>query len=473
MNPGNFTRLCALFTGIDLFGGGPPPVPWNAGATPTAKDIAGPITRAANILPRRYREGYVDQLLHEVPSIAAGYKDRFSASVVEALAGAVYDHAPGSGVVIELRRFLAVVSDLYSSFLSKQRRTLSNIPVVAQLPPLVVFQSSGNLGPFTLPSDSVRRLIGSDVGVVSLPSSYRSHPVVWAALAHETGGHDVTHADPALLPELAEQVLHVFGGPVHWTPNPTPSQIRALVWSYWIDQATADIYGVLNSGPAFPANLAAFFSALNHLAHPERPLPHLRSKSGPNGVGDLDPHPTDILRIHLAIGVIGNLRQLSPELRKRAVAELTEIANACAQGATEIEIEGAVPVRDTKLRIHVKVPLAEWQEAARDVGALVVDTRLHALGGHSIQDIDTWDDLDEENAERIRAALKEDKSVVDLGNDAQLLSGATLALLDNPDLYASVTARVGEALDESFRSDALWGAMQPDRVYIPTPTGGI
>ena len=211
-------------------------------------------------------------------------------------------------------------------------------------------------------------------------------------------------------------------------------------------------------------NLVAFFSALHHRHDPALPLPHLRTRSGPNGAGYLDPHPTDVLRVHLAIGVLESLRQLAGEVRARYVDDLTQIAAACTRGVTQITLVGAVPVRDTSIPIDVTVPLDEWQDAARQVGSLLADARVRAFAGHGIQDIETWDDVDEANAQAIRRGLLANRSVARLGNDAQLLSGATLALIDDPDLHEAVTARVGEALDESFRTDEIWGAVQVDRV---------
>jgi hypothetical protein len=51
--------------------------------------------------------------------------------------------------------------------------------------------------------------------------------------------------------------------------------------------------------------------------------------------------------------------------------------------------------------------------------------------------------------------------VANIANDAQLLSGATLALLQDTSTYDRVVARLNEALDASFRTDELWGAVSP------------
>ena len=93
-----------------------------------------------------------------------------------------------------LDRFLAVISDLYFSFLSKAKLarvddslvsavdipgfspmgipgvstvgipgvSAVGIPLVARIPPLAMFQHSGDHGPFTIPSDQINRVIGTD-----------------------------------------------------------------------------------------------------------------------------------------------------------------------------------------------------------------------------------------------------------------------------------------------------------------------
>ena len=106
---------------------------------------------------------------------------------------------------------MAVISNLHRLFLSKEKLAAIDVPFDSPLPPLAMFQQSGALGPFTIPSDQVNQLIGAPIGVVSLPATYRHDPLLWATLAHETGGHDITHADPDLLPELKREILALFG----------------------------------------------------------------------------------------------------------------------------------------------------------------------------------------------------------------------------------------------------------------------
>lgn len=170
--------------------------------------------------PTLYRDGYATPLLANLPTVLL--EDRRQAqqggpsgTVIEQFAAAVYEHVPAPGttdVRVPLQRFLAVVSNFYRSFLDRAKRAAADVPLVTDTPPLAFFQTDGTSGPYTITSETVEGEIGSKIGIVSLPATYRDHPITWASLAHETGGHDVVHADAGLLGELVEGVRAVFGG---------------------------------------------------------------------------------------------------------------------------------------------------------------------------------------------------------------------------------------------------------------------
>ncbi len=486
-----FVQLCeTLADEIDLFGDGPPIPPT------TLKEFQDEISKGAKYLPQIYRISYVEQLMDNLSSVEA----LLDKSVLETLTGAVYEHASDRKDVWQpLNRFLAVISNLYRSFLSKAKRAeigiplkpavniplaaavsetkptviglplkpAVDIPLVGTIPPLAMFQHSGANGPFTIPSDQVNQVIGVNIGVVSLPSTYRDHPLLWASLAHETGGHDVTHADPGLLPELAAGIETLFGVGLFRPDQPlTDRLIDGLLWSYWIDETTADVYGLLNIGPAFAINLAAFFAALNNRGA-GNPIPTLRTQSGtlPDGL-TLDPHPMDILRLHIAIGVIETLNGLSPDIRNGYIAQLEQLAKLCAQRANTVEIQGMITVDDWPIPLNIQRPLEDMQRSARLVGAYIATTNLQALANHSIQDIETWDDTDELTTQRIITAFRNRTPVINMGDDAQLLAGATLALVAQPALYNSVTQGLNDALDQSYAQDPIWGPPKPHPVFV-------
>jgi hypothetical protein len=309
-------------------------------------------------------------------------------------------------------------------------------------------------GPFTIPVDDVEKSVGARIGVVSLPSSYRDHPLIWAALAHETGGHDVLHADVRLLPELDSAVRQV-----------TNDQFLGQLWAYWMDEAASDVYGLLNIGPSFVVNLAAFFTTLVHQASEGRvAIGTLGNQSFVDSQNQLDVHPTDILRIHLGLGVIENLHQLSVGRRSEYIDAVQTLAEECAGNVTKIQFVALNA--DGRPRVLQEFPLADMQALARKVGAFIANSKLDALGGHSVQEIETWDDGDEAVAQAVANQLLSNGSVAGLGDDAQLLAGATLALLQQPRRYEDVTARLNEALDESFARDPIFRLPHAHRMFF-------
>ena len=462
----DFRQLFDVLRAIDLFGDGPPEPPW--GTQPDVQSVQRAIDGAAEGLPLLFEDTYVDPLRTHVPHLLALVEQDPGEGrvILETIVAAVYDHGVEE-VAAPLHRFLAVVSNFYRSFLDAERRIRADFPLAEALPPLAMFQHSGRSGPFTVPVDGTHDLFGAAVGVVSLPSTYRNDPLLWASLAHETGGHDVLHADTDLLPELAGGVRNFFGGGPVMSGQITGAHLLGLLWSYWIDEAASDVYGLLNIGPSFGLNLIVFFAALNARAEGSD-QPSLRTATGRDPMDILDPHPIDILRPHLAIGVVQSLARLSEEARNAYVQDLNMLAELCAPGVTEVEVVGSLPRRTGgSLPLNVRLPLAPMQDAARRVGAFIASTRLQALGGHSIQDLETWDDPDEAAALRIADILTRDASAVAAGDDAQLLAGATVAAMNSPGDYEAITRRLGEALDHSYSTDPYWGTPKPDLLFIP------
>jgi hypothetical protein len=304
--------------------------------------------------------------------------------------------------------------------------------------------------------------------VVSLPSVYRNDPILWASLAHETGGHDVIHSDRDLEPELAEDVRSLFGvGDVQPGQGISHKQLQGLLWSFWIDETAADVYGLLNIGPQFAVNLAMLLASLGGSP------PTIRTFSGVNQeTGLIDEHPTDILRIHVAIGVVQSLRGLSVATRQQYIADLQALALACAGGATEVQLQGNLPVSSEPgapiVQLNDSISLSIMQDGAVSVGALIANTKANALSGHNIQELETWDDLDEQVAQLIATALAAGTPVDDMGDDAQILAGATVALTAKPKSYDQVNDLMKQALTTSFDRDPIWGAPRPHPIFVRT-----
>ena len=428
--------------------------------------------RAADLLPLTYQHSYAAVLERHLPGLLTRLKAEIHADspqateaeivtqirgYLEPIVGAVYDRTQPA-LHASLRRFEAVISDFYRSFLDSEKRAEVSVPLVEQLPPLATFAFKADAGPFTLPVDGMVQTIGAKVAVVSMPAAYAAHPVLWGALTHEVGGHDVLHADRGLLPELKQRVTADLG-----------SKLGAL-WAYWMDEAASDIYGLLNMGPSFAMNLASLLTTLVHqVTGNKEPLGRLGSDSYADG-GSLDVHPTDILRLHVALGVVGSLNRLSVSSRRRYTNWITEMATECRGDAADIRFLRVNPDRTTT--VLQKLPFEDMATAAREVGRLVATYQLKALGGKSIQDLETWDDADEHGAGAVAAALKGEGSAVALGDDAQLIAGATLALWQGAP-YGTVTPMLAKALDASAAQDPVFGFRSRDTMFFRPELGRV
>ncbi|MDB5384815.1 MAG: hypothetical protein JWM11_461 [Planctomycetaceae bacterium] len=465
MDVTNFTALCdTLNQKVNYKVAGPPKIPFTK-LTDLAP-IKTVLNRAIPNLPLAYQQQYAKPVLD---NLAAGVRTvmndiqsqnpndsdakllKKQITGLEPFLGAIYDRNVDE-IRPQLNRFQAVVSDLYRSFLDANKRTNAGVNLAQLLPALVTFANAADDGPFTITTEQVTQTFDSKIGVVSLPSSYRNHPLLWASLCHEVGGHDVLHADNGLLDELSALVADHFSN----------DQNQATLWTAWIDEAASDVYGLLNIGPTFAVNLSSFLTTLISQSQPgtAAAIPILRSDIPLNGNSLLDPHPTDLLRIHLALGAVEQLHGLSVSQRTSYIEALTNLAETCAGGLTGITLTDFSTRPPTP---RGELPLADMQDAARQVGGLIADSKLNTLNGHSIQDIETWDSSDESIAVLIQTALATDKSIAGLGDDAQVLAGATLALLDNPTpaQYDIVTRRINEALDASFDADPVFGSTLP------------
>src|SRR5690349_5040991 len=290
----------------------------------TVNQVRAATAKGAPFLPLVYRQNFHQPLEAALPSemsklqheVKSGEKPPvYMQAALEMLYGAIYQHGPKVAKVDarpQLKRFLAVVSNLFRSFVDSNKRSAAGVKLVTETPPLAVFLSGSLQGPYTVESDEMLKRFGTPIGVVSLPATYRDHPIIWASLSHEVCGHDVVHADEGLLPELTEAVRTALAP--HFAPgkNADPATLNALIWSYWMDEAVADVYGVMNMGPLFPINLGAFLAAyrarLGRQREAEHPLLSTEALQRPDG--SMDDHPIDVLRLHLAIGAIESLGEL-------------------------------------------------------------------------------------------------------------------------------------------------------------------
>jgi hypothetical protein len=462
MTASNYVQMCQAFAKNVSFTE-LSPVPSPDGSPFDAAKLQAVVRARQPLLPASYRSAYVGPLLAALPDITVQLKQQYDeesaqagadramediTSAIDTLVGAVRDWGEPA-YRKPLRRFEAVVSNLYRSFLSNEQRAGISLPLLETIPPLVTFARSPNAGPFTMPVNSVKQFVGASIGVVSLPGCYAQHPLLWPALAHETCGHDVLHADPGLLKELSAGVTKLGG---------LPHGIGS-VWAYWMDETASDVYGLLNIGPTFALSLAAFFSALEVVNGGHQQIGTIGTILPMQAGRLVDEHPVDLLRLYVALGVIESLEGLSVAKRQEWIARIENVADQAAGGATTISV-----VDIDSRKVIQALPLQAMADAARKVGAYIATAKLVALGGHSIQEIETWDNTDEQAALSIEQAAVSG-NIVALGDDAQLLAGATMAFLADPTKYAAITQNLNAAFDDSFARDPIFGSAMPHSAF--------
>lgn len=270
--------------------------------------------------------------------------------------------------------FQEVISDLYDGLLSAEDRHDAKPPDQEVIPPLVKW-GSPDFGPYTWPVDATSSF-NVGCGIVNLPPSNAAQGLLaWTALAHETAGHDIIHANDGLEEELQDAVHAALSHSSRTAP-------LADYWATRIDESASDVFGILNMGPSVGVGLIGYFRGLNAAY---TGTANLRN-DGPAG----DPHPADILRGFLAAATIELLSFRGASTWAKAVERETR------QDLTGITLEDR------------EVSTEDAIASAGIVAKALTHTRLKSLANHRFIDIQDWRDADE----RIVAQLRRTYSTV-------------------------------------------------------------
>lgn len=295
-----------------------------------------------------------------------------SAGLLYDIAQAILQHGEGY-LKPSTRAFQEFISDLYDGFLSAADRRGVKEPDQGVVPPLAKW-GNPDFGPYTWPVDATASF-KVQAGVVNMPPANATGGLVsWAALGHETAGHDILHADTGLQDELA-QALRTSLAPL--------GHGLADYWSERIDETSSDVMGILNLGPAAGIGLIAYFRALGlAFGAPGK----LRSDGPAN-----DPHPADIVRGYLAAEVVALLKF------KGAAAWAKTIAAETDKDRGTITLAGQT-ISPTLARKSAKV-----------VASTLVKYKAAALENHALGEIQNWADSDEALLQGARLAMRTGK----------------------------------------------------------------
>ena len=267
-----------------------------------------------------------------------------------------------------------VVCDLYDGFLSAEDRRGIKPPDQATIAPLVKWGNPES-GPYTWPTDDTISF-GVKTAIVSLPAANAQCGIfAWAALGHETAGHDIIRADKGLDQELKNCLWNSL------QDVNLPSSLPDY-WASRIDETASDVLGILNMGPAAGIALIGYFRALNAVWG-EGPV--LRN-IGPGN----DPHLADILRGYLAASVVSLLNFSKANEWAKAIEAETD------KDLTTIQLG----------ENNTVITPDEAKNSALIAANCLVHTKMECLENHALGEIQNWHDDDEAIVKHIRSILR-------------------------------------------------------------------
>jgi len=411
------------------------------------------LTAIYDKLPPLYRAEVLDPFAHTLKELGSGGfakvlardpKREGEAGLMIDIAQAVLQHGE-KYLDTATDAFQEVVSDLYDGFLSAEDRRGVNPPDLGTTPPLVKW-GNPDFGPYTWPTDATRSF-GLKAGIVNLPPANAGRSLLaWAALGHETSGHDILHADKGLPDELAGEIMKALDPMGHGLGE---------YWSERIDETASDVLGILNMGPAAGIGLVVYFRALN-LAYGGDAV--LRCE-----VPSDDPHPADIVRGYLAAETVSLLRFSSNRAWAKIIAAETD------KDVREIVLAGE------------PLPASLARQSARRVAHVLVLHKARALEQHSIGEIQNWRDADERKVRDIRNALSKDETFDSSSGyyAAHAVAAGVLESLAGGMEVGTAFAATVSILKAMHDKNPSWGPLfvrHPgdlvrDRLYIPTAAG--
>lgn len=402
-------------------------------------------------MPPLYRDNFAGPFLNTLKGLG---RDKFMKILLkdpnhESTAGLMLDLAQailqnGEGFeATATDAFQEVVSDLYDGFLSAEDRRGVAPPDKGAIPPLVKW-GEPDAGPYTWPIDAAASF-NVRAGVVSLPPA-NAHKglLAWSALGHETGGHDIIHADSGLEGETQEAVRDAL--------KKAKLESLADYWADRIDETASDVLGILNMGPSAGIGLIGFFRGLNAAFTKKFTL----RNDGPED----DPHPADIIRGFLAAS---------------AVREL-EFSGAAAWGDI-IEAETMKDVKQIRL-MGKNVTTQQAKDSAAVVAQTIIGGKRQALEMHSFGQIQNWRDSDEAIVEKLKVILTTALPLPDtLGSGifaAHAVSAAVMGALEKDANIQAMLDRMLTVLKRMHDANVSWGPlfvrhpgnMSRDRAYL-------
>jgi hypothetical protein len=444
------------------------------------KEYRGKIEDAEVHFGVAHQKGYLTPLKHGLEDIIAALKEPRTGN------GGVIGIDPGRYVFLtllvnaalhpneqQLKKPLGVlqriISDQFDSYKNKREHMNVKAPLTHTCSPLIGF--IGHLPskvsplpplPTTLEVAFLREYLGKSsardftAGAIGIPPGYMNYPLLWAVVGHEVGGHYILSSDDRVLPELQKKIYREL---LRLYPS-EPTNALAPLWRFWTEEAASDVCAILHLGPTAWIGTISWYTALFKLAWGKEGESRLSSKYSPENW-----HPLPILIPDLICGAIEQLEQLSPSRRARYSAQIEEIAKQHSEWASDVHFGKKQIVPDPAdsgnkekfTDLPETLPLETMRTSARIVGRYLATVRLDSLQGHSLQDLATWTDNDENAAEQVATEMTDLNNLRQIRLEGkapsplQLISGGVLAVVRHPDRFG----HINELLLERFHDEIV------------------
>lgn len=331
-----------------------------------------------------------------------------------------------------------IVSDLYEGFLSEEDRRGIKSPDRSTLTPLVKWGASRR-GPYTFTSDAMAPL-GLQAAVVNLPiGNARAGLISWPSLSHETAGHDILTADDGLISEARELVGSTLAS--------QGLSEHAQYWMARLDETLADVVAVLNLGPTAVLGFVGHFRAQRSFVLGS---PRLTTYEGTSGR-----YPPDILRAFLQVEVVARL----------SFSDAAAWADALRR---ELEQDLVTPI--------VIMGKAVDSEQERSVCAVVAEvlsgSKLRALSGHALHELQNWRDRDEAATDDLRRILAAETPLPSQYQEgyyaAHALAAAVTAAAQKNGDPVRLMGRLRTMLVDMHRNNPIWNSRSDVRTWQPS-----
>ena len=444
---------------------------------PFIMDYQERIENALSCYEMEYRSGYLEPLKKNLHLIIGDLKEpRVEGGVVKGTDPVRYTFLTllvNAGIqrsVVPLKRPLGILQDIlsdqFNSYLLKRERLGITGSLTHCHPPLIGLM--GQLPervsilpplPVTLEIAFLREYLQNGVankfkaGAIGMPAGHKDFPVLWGLIGHEGGGHYTLTADDRLIAELQaksyEKMLATFPGSM--------GKALAALWRYWTEEAASDVCGILHLGPTAGIGALSWYTALFPLAWGQFSHKNLTARYDPTNW-----HPVSIVLPDLLCGAITQLSDLSRSRRSRYVGQIREISQISSDKETEIHFGEKAYVPDPTdpgnrakfTELPEKLPMQVMRESARTIGKELAVAKLSSLKGHSLQDLTSWTDENEDAALKIAGHMTNIKDLLDIqlsGKPAtamQLISGGVLAVVREPDRFDAINKLLLDVFSE-------------------------